>query len=308
MTATTGCSHPTFSSGSQLLYLTACLELLLLLLFVGLLHLEPSRCNSPSDLIWSSVRHPGRRGPSGGPWSIHTRAHAHTWVRRGCFEYWGSSVHRNEEDKVLWFISFMPPPPYFPLHLLPCHILHTNPWHIVTLTWTDLWPSSPKLASCSCFETRREDRAAFDGWAGSWSWGADGRWEDRHMNDAACWEPPAGNYANELETRDWFDLRGGRKWDGFSDSGRNEEVSQLLFLIHENFWPKVSTREHERSHKINTRPILFPPCASAHVKVVWSWRSYLRTDCRWNGRRLMDLFRAIRSEWSPSQVRLPQLC
>lgn len=30
--------------------------------------------------------------------------------------------------------------------------------------------------------------------------------EDSHMKDAACWETPAGNYVDEVETRDGFDF------------------------------------------------------------------------------------------------------
>lgn len=30
--------------------------------------------------------------------------------------------------------------------------------------------------------------------------------EDRHMKDTACWETPAGNYVDEVETRDGFDF------------------------------------------------------------------------------------------------------
>lgn len=35
---------------------------------------------------------------------------------------------------------------------------------------------------------------------GSWRKG----WMDRNIKDTACWEAPAGNYVDEVETRDGF--------------------------------------------------------------------------------------------------------
>ena len=135
----------------------------------------------------------------------------------------------------------------------------------------------------------------------------DGGWEDRDMKDSACWEIPAGNYVDEVETRHGFYF-----WRRKLEFWEREEWRQF----HSMFLWSLKSRATVTFSSLSQRKSLTNPHAhtyilifvSVNLKVVLSWQSCLRTDCRWNGRRLMDLFRATRFEWDPSQVRLPCTC
>lgn len=168
-------------------YLPACVEKLFSL--VGLLDLDLGLSKSPSDTIWSSAKHPRRRGPSRGPWPTYTVAHIHTCThtcihagqRRMCWvlrvirpqKWWRQRCVIHAVHVYAPLSSSLPSPPAPPSSspsITPPHTTYKTLTHCnsVTFLWHDLWPSSPQPASCSCFYTRREDRACFDGWRGSW--------------------------------------------------------------------------------------------------------------------------------------------
>lgn len=144
------------------------------------------------------------------------------------------------EDNILGFMLFMsallcllcfrfPTPPTPPssswsIILPPSAYKTLTHCNSLTFLWHDLWPSSPRSTSCSCFYTKQEDRACIDWWS-SWREGQ----LDRNMKDTVCWEA-LGNYVDRVETRDGFYLLEREERDGWGrPRGTGESFTVCLF-------------------------------------------------------------------------------
>lgn len=165
-------------------YLPACIERLFSL--VGLLDLDCSYPKPPSDRVSTFARHPRRRGP----WSKYTHTEAYRLTHAYVLAYMHTCLSEKDQSSAEGhtsteatrtkfsdsccsrlpssvFVASVVPLPLLsssPSVILP-HSTHKTQTHCNSLTflWHDLWPSSPQSTSFSCFYTRQEDRACFDG-------------------------------------------------------------------------------------------------------------------------------------------------
>lgn len=190
-----------------MLFSSACLEMLLLL-------------EALFESLTLSLQRPIKSPVAPPPWPWMKTVCVNPSQKRSC---WVLEVHRSAVNSLLGFTMLMfalfclpcfrfLPPSITPLHVTFSTLSYCN-WE--TLLWHALWPSwRPVPVSAA---VQRTGLALTDG--GQLEMRTYRGQDDRDMKDTTCWETPAGNYADEVRTREGFDLCR-RKWEGLDRHGR----------------------------------------------------------------------------------------